>query len=172
MPLIFDTKEFTVMGHDHPHHDRNNGGHAVITPKHAYADRTQMPLSQYTTMMQLVRITGVAIASVMRSKGIDVVRINYQDNGNWAYFPQMKRTPQLHVHLYVRSTHEKHPTGDERFLAFPNALFFPFIGDHPEYYESFYPYSEQDCADFKSEIERLLQTKEYWELKNTLFENR
>lgn len=103
MPLILETPDFIVQGHDQPHHDRNNGGHAKITPKHHYLDITQMPTDLYLTMMQFVRITGEAITHIMRKKGIDVVRINYQDNGNWPYFPSMNKEPQVHVHLYVRS---------------------------------------------------------------------
>ena len=168
MPIILETHKFTVAGHDKPHHDRNNGGHAKVSPKERYGDRTEMPTELYLSMMQLVRVTGEAITAVMRRKGVDVVRINYQDNGNWSYFPSMKRDPHIHVHLYVRSSDEKHPQGDERFKAFPEALVFPFVGDNLEYYESFQPYSEEDCADIRVEIERLLETDKYKGVKENL----
>ena len=119
-------------------------------------------------MMQLVMLTGEAIVTVMRQKNVDVVRINYQDNGNWSYAPSMQRDPHLHVHLYVRSNGKRHPTGDPRFQAFPNALFFPFIGDSPEYYDSFEPYTEEDCADIRTEMLRLLQSDKYRELAEKL----
>jgi len=165
MPTILETKDFLVLGSDRPHHDRNNGGHAKVLPKLAYSDRTEMPIGLYIVMMELVLITGEAIIKVMRQKGIDVVRINYQDNGNWSYFPQIQKQPHIHIHLYVRSNGEKHPTGDPRFHAFPEALYLPFIGHHPDYYESFQPYSQEDCLDFKNEILRLLTTDKYKDLK-------
>lgn len=168
MPIILATKKFIVAGHDNPHHDRNNGGHAKVAPKEKFGDRTEMPMDLYLTMMQLVMISGEAITKVMTQKGIDVVRINYQDNGNWSYFPSMKKDPHIHVHLYVRSNGEKHPSGDERFRAFPEALFFPFIGDNPEYYNSFKPYTETDCADIRAEIEKLLDTQKYFGLRQQL----
>lgn len=168
MPVIFETTHFIVAGHDTPHHDRNNGGHAKVYPKQKFSNRSEMPLELYLTMMSLVLVAGEAITTVMRSKGVDVIRINYQDNGNWAHFNPTKREPQIHEHLYVRSKNEKHPAGDARFMAFPNALFFPFIDDHPDYYASFQPYSEQDCADIKVEILRLLSNEKYKSLQSQL----
>jgi diadenosine tetraphosphate (Ap4A) HIT family hydrolase len=168
MPLILETPKFIVAGHDQPHHDRDNGGHAKVYPKKRYADRTEMPMDEYLALMQLVMVTGEAIMTVMRQRGIDVVRINYQDNGNWGYFPSMNREPHLHIHLYVRSAHEQHPGGDARFRAFPDALAFPFINDFPEYYQSFKPYSVEDCAAIRTEIERLLETEKYVGVKEKL----
>jgi hypothetical protein len=118
-----------------------------------------MPMDLYVGLMQLVTITGEAITNVMRSKGVDVVRINYQDNGNWSYFPDMKKEPYIHVHLYVRSNNEVHPIADKRFKSFPNALYFPYRGDVPEYYESFQPYSKEDCVDFRKEIRNTARSK-------------
>jgi len=168
MPLILETQRFNIVGHDNPHHDRDNGGHAKITPKTTYVDRTKMPLDLYLEMMELVLITGEAITKVMIKKGIEVQRINYQDNGNWAFFPGVKIKPVVHVHLYVRSKNEKHPDNDSRFKAFPNALFFPFVEEFPEYYQNFKPYSIEDCSDIKLEIEKLLDTQKYKQLKEKI----
>lgn len=168
MPLILETEKFIVQGHDRPHHDRNNGEHAKLSPKERYGDRTEMPMELYLAMMQLVMLTGEAITSVMREKGVDVVRINYQDNGNWGYFPSMNRDPHIHIHLYVRANGEAHPAGDDRFRSFPEALFMPFIGDNLEFYESFKPYTEEDCADIRQKMEELLLTEKYQELKDQL----
>ncbi len=166
MPIILETKHFLIEGHDHPHHDRDNGGHAKINPRERFSDRTQMPMDLYLEMMQWVLVLGEAITTVMRQKGIPVVRINYQDNGNWPYF--LNKEPQVHVHLYVRSSEEKHPAGDLRFKAFPNSLFTPYSGDDPEYYSNFIPYSEGDCIAIKTEILRLLETAKYVELSGRI----
>ena len=168
MPIILETNKFIVSGHDQPHHDRNNGGHAKVTPKERYGDRTEMPMDLYLVMMQLVMVTGEVIPLVMRRKSIDIVRINYQDNGNWSYFPKTKREPHIHIHLYSRTLNEKHPEGDSLFRAFPNALVLPYVEDYPEYYRSFKPYSEKDCDDIRTEIEKLLETERYQNLKELL----
>lgn len=168
MPIVLQTNKFIVQGHDQPHHDRDNGGHAKVSPVEKYGDRTQMPMDLYLTMMQLVMISGEAITNVMRSKGIEVVRINYQDNGNWSYFPSINTEPQVHVHLYVRSKNEKHPTNHPKFQPFPQAIFNGFRDDFPEYYESLKPYTQQDCSDIKLEIDRLLETDKYKGVKEKL----
>jgi diadenosine tetraphosphate (Ap4A) HIT family hydrolase len=171
MPVIVETNNFIIKGHDQPHHDRDNGGHAVVVPKQAFSDRTQMPINLYLEMMQWVLIAGEAITSVMRRKGIPVVRANYQDNGNWAYFPQSAKEPHVHVHLYIRSEQEVHPKGDKRFRPFPHALFFPYIVEDPDYYRSFKPYSDEDCLDMRNEVNSLLATTKYTELKRLVDDN-
>lgn len=168
MPIILETSQFIVQGHDQPHHHRDNGGHVKITPKEQFADRTAMPMTVYMPLMQLVMLTGEAITTVLKGLGMDVARINYQDNGNWSYFPDAKKQPQVHVHLYVRTWGETHPENDPRFKAFPDALSFPYIGDFPEYYRSFQPYTEADCQLFKAEMAQLLDTDKYCGLRETL----
>ncbi len=161
MPIILETDKFIVKAHDVPHHDRDNGGHAVVSPKERFSDRTQMPMSLYVSMMKLVMLTGEAITTVMKQKGVDIARINYQDNGNWAYFPSVNKEPDIHIHLYVRSNSEAHPTGDERFKSFPDALYFPFIEEAPEFYAPFKPYSNEDVSDILGEMQRLLSSEKY-----------
>ncbi len=89
---------------------RGNGGHIVIAPKQRFHHRHEMPLDLAASLMHLTMVVGEAFMSVMKQEGMDAVRINYQDNGNWAY-KEPKQEPQLHIHLYMRTTHEKHPAG-------------------------------------------------------------
>lgn len=159
MPLILETEKFIVTAHDKPHHSRENGGHIKISPKGDYADRYEMPLDEAASLMYLTMVTGEAATSILRQKGIDVVRINYQDNGNWAYLPVNPTPLHLHIHLYIRTTHEKHPRNDPRFQAFPEALVFP--PKDSGYYDGFTPLSGEDCEQIREEIERLLATDKY-----------
>lgn len=165
MPKILETKNFTVVGHERPHQSRENGGHVVITPKKRYAHRNEMPLHLGTALMHLTMVVGEAVTKVMKRKGLNVIRINYQDNGNWAYKPAFNKPPHLHVHLYVRTKGESHPNKDKRFQAFPEALVFP----PPEsgYYKDFQKLTEEDCLDIKNEFENLLSANKY---KNVGFE--
>ena len=41
----------------------------------------------------------------MKNRGINIERINYQDNGNWAYLKGTK--PMFHIHLYGRTKESK-----------------------------------------------------------------
>lgn len=162
MPQILDTEDFIVTAYDEPHHSRENGGHVVITPKLHFVHRTELPLDLAAKLMHLTMIVGEATTTVMKAKGLDVVRINYQDNGNWAY-KQPQKEPQLHIHLYIRTTDEKHPDNDPRFQAFPDALVFPDRATG--YYNSFVSLTDQDCLDIRDEINKLLSTPKYSELK-------
>lgn len=159
---IFDTNDFSVDAAKNPHHSRKNGGHIKITPKQHFAHRFEMPLELASKLMHLTMIVGEATTNVLRKKGLDVIRINYQDNGNWTY-KESEPKPYLHVHLYIRTSHEKHPKNDPRFQAFPDALVFP--DRKTGYYESFESLSEEDCADINNEIKSLLKTEKYKELK-------
>jgi diadenosine tetraphosphate (Ap4A) HIT family hydrolase len=163
MPIIFETEDFVVKAQDEPHHSRENGGHVVITPKIRYEHRYEMPLDTATRMMHLSMILGEAFTNVMRAKDIDVVRINYQDNGNWAY-KEPQKPPQLHIHLYARTMHEKHPKDDPRFQAFPDALVFPDRGTG--FYDKFVPLSNEDCAEIKNEVLYLLRSAKYTALES------
>ena len=159
MPLILETERFIVTAHDKPHHSRENGGHIKVSPKGDYANRFEMPLDEAARFMHLTMITGEAATKVLRDHGIDVIRINYQDNGNWAYLPVNPTPLHLHIHLYIRTSHEQHPTGDPRFQAFPEALVFP--PRDSGYYDSFKPLTDEDCLDIREEIKRLLKTEKY-----------
>jgi hypothetical protein len=159
MPHILETEHFIAQAHDKPHHSRENGGHVKITPKDQYASRQDLPLPLATELIHLSMVLGEAVTNVMRSKGLDVVRINYQDNGNWSYKESMKKDPILHLHLYVRCWGEKHPTDDPRFQPFPEALVFPPY--ESGYYEKFQSLTEEDCHDIRTEFVKLLASEKY-----------
>lgn len=158
VPPILETTRFTLVAPDRPHHSRENGGHVVLAPKQVFEHRHQMPLPLAAGLMHLTMVVGEALTTVLRAEGLDVVRINYQDNGNWAYKVDPVR-PRLHVHLYVRTSHEKHPADDPRFQAFPDALVFPDRGTG--YYDGFEPLAPGTIAAVADEIRRLLGTDKY-----------
>src|SRR5579871_3277356 len=121
MPIIFETDKFVVTAHDKPHHSRENGGHIVVTPKKVVEHRYQLDADTAKDLMFLSMLVGEGATSVLKQQGLDVVRINYQDNGNWAY-KTPGHEPAVHWHLYFRTSHERHPDNDLRFQAFPDAL--------------------------------------------------
>lgn len=164
MPIILETQDFIVNAHDKPHHSRENGGHIKVSPKQRVENREEMPLDLASGLMHLTIVVGDAATTILRQKKLDVVRINYQDNGNWSYLPVKPAPLGLHIHLYIRTTHEKHPDNDPRFQAFPQALTFP--PRDSGYYDHFKPLTEEDCAGIKAEILSLLRTPKY---KNVAF---
>lgn len=159
MPFIFETEDFLVDAPDRPHHSRENGGHVKIMPKKRFEHRYEMPVDLANSLMNLTMIVGEATTNVLRQAGLEVVRINYQDNGNWAYKAELSKQPHLHIHLYVRTSHEVHPDGNSKFQAFPDALVFP--PPDTDYYDHFVPLTDKECNNIKNEVIRLSKTEKY-----------
>lgn len=159
MQPIFETKDFTVSALLKPHHSRNNGGHIAIFPKIEVEHRHELPLDIARDMTYLSMIAGEAATRVMRRNGVDVVRANYQENGNWAYKPGAQFPPRAHLHIFLRSTDERHPDGDPRFQPFPEAIAMP--PKETGYYDSFEPLTADDCAAIHDEIVSLLSSEKY-----------
>lgn len=156
MPVFYETDDFTVAAADHPLHSRENGGHLIIRTKQPYADHFDLPLDLAADYIHLSMLVGEAATIALRKRGLAVVRINYQEMGNWAYKPEWNSQPNVHLHMLIRTTHEKHPDNDPRFQAFPEALNLPPMGD---YYANFKPLTEEDCQAIKAEMEELVSHK-------------
>ena len=100
---IFESDNFTVEAHSKLYVSRTDGGHIVISPKIAVADRTQLSTELVIELALITNIAGIAMQKGLAKQGIKLGRINYQDNGNWK--------PTLHVHLYgraINSTYQKY----------------------------------------------------------------
>lgn len=130
-----------------PHVSRSDGGHIVIDPKVPVEDRTQLSAEQAIELMKLTMVAGAAMKTVLTQRGIDIGRINYQDNGNWR--------PELHVHLYGRARGARlQPWGHA--LAFP-----PTREAFQRDMGSLEALNDGDIADLRAEIARLLATEKY-----------
>ena len=152
MPLIFETGNFTVEAVEEPHVDRDDGGHIKITPKVHVIDRQHLSPPLAIELMKLTTVVGEAMTNALKRTGVDIGRINYQDNGNWSVFKP--EGPYLHYHLYGRAKNAKYQTYGE-------ACFFPLRTTNPEYYERFKPLNDEDINEIRKEIESLLLTDKY-----------
>ncbi|MGH8616760.1 MAG: HIT domain-containing protein [Burkholderiales bacterium] len=147
MLLILESPHFIVVTLEHPHVSRGDGGHLIINPKVVVEDRTQLSREQAIELMKLTMVAGEAMQTVLTRKGIDLGRINYQDNGNWRH--------ELHVHLYGRARNAKlQPWGHA--LAFP-----PTAAAFKEQMGNLEPLRPDDIAALKAEMARLLATDKY-----------
>ncbi len=89
--------------------------------------------------MRFTIVVGEAMKKAMQSVGVEIGRINYQDNGNW--------TPHLHVHLYCRAkTATMQKYGD------------PIIPGHKNIYK---PLNRDDAKKVHGELEKLFSQEEY-----------
>lgn len=93
--LIAETDNFILESHPSPEVSRTDGGHLRINPKVKVDDRTQLSPELIKEMALFTVVAGKAMKMGLAERGIELGRINYQDNGNWRH--------DLHVHLYGRS---------------------------------------------------------------------
>ena len=151
MSQFYETANFVVEAPGSPHVDRLEGGHVVIYPRVRVVDRTHLEPALAIELMKLTMMVGEAMNTALNRRGIDVVRINYQDNGNWGW--DNAAGPALHVHLYGRAK-------SARVQKYTEALQLPRT---PSFYEGVSPLNEGDIAAMREEIERLAATTKYRE---------
>ena len=159
MNLIYETNNFTVEAVQEPLVAREDGGHISINPKVRINDRTLLSPKLATELMFLTMLIGEAMQIGLNKRGIDVGRINYQDNGNWGVFKP--EGPYLHVHLYGRAKSAK-------IQKYGESCSFPFR--ETGFYDNFNPLDKDDITTIKEEIEKLLKSKKYsltnWDLQS------
>lgn len=107
--LILETDNFKLESHEAAEVSRTDGGHLVINPKVNVSDRTELSPELAKEMALLTQIAGRAMKDGLAERGINLGRINYQDNGNWRH--------ELHVHLYGRAINATYQTYGEPIKA-------------------------------------------------------
>ena len=148
MPLlIFDATHFQVIVPDRPHVARADGGHLIINPRQAVPDRTHLSREQAVELVKLTMVCGAAMQAVLPPLGVDIGRINYQDNGNWRH--------ELHVHLYGRAR-------NAQLQPYGHALRFPPTAEaFRAEMGNLEPLNVDDAVALRAEIARLLATDQY-----------
>ena len=149
--VIYETETFKLSCPIHPHIPRADGGHLYIRSKEKYfSDRTDFSPREAIEAMRLSVMAGEAMTAAMKQRGVDIARINYQENGNWAF--QTGSRPAFHIHLYGRTVNSKTQTWSEA-LVFPNRK--------TGFYEGFDPFTADDLAAIREEMDRLASTPRF-----------
>jgi diadenosine tetraphosphate (Ap4A) HIT family hydrolase len=151
MALVFRSTHFEIITPEHPHVSRGDGGHLIINPRVPVEDRTRLSREPAIELMKLTMVAGEAMKSVLTGRGIEIGRINYQDNGNWRH--------ELHVHLYGRAHGATIQTYGHP-LALP-----PTPEAFREQMGNLEPLTSDDVAALEAEIVRLLGTDKYREFR-------
>ena len=155
---IYETPHFIVESHDQPFVSRNDGGHLRVRIKdETITDRTKLDPQTAIELMRLTMIVGEALQTAMNAQGIPVVKINYQDMGNWAY--KTAKLPFLHIHIFGRADNAvKQP--------FPESVSLPDRSSG--FYDGFEPLSDSDRATILHEISTLFAQDKYQDIHWTL----
>jgi diadenosine tetraphosphate (Ap4A) HIT family hydrolase len=152
MAMIFETEDFMVQSAEFPLVDRKDGGHITIDPRFKISTRQELTPRQAIGLMRLTMIVGEAMATVMNNHGVDIGRINYQDNGNWSVFKP--EGPQLHYHLYGRAKNAK-------IQKYGQTLYMPHKEEAPDFYKAYEKLTDQDIAAIREEIKTLMTLEKY-----------
>lgn len=139
MTLIYETPSFILESHNTPEVSREDGGHLVVSPKIPRVDRSELTPAEAIECTRLTIVAGQALVAAMAEIGIEIGRINYQDNGNWK--------PQFHIHLYGRAKSAK-------FQTFGNPI---IPGNKPEYT----PLNADDITRIVRAIEQIFMQEKF-----------
>lgn len=143
--MIYETDHFFVDAPTRPLVSREEGGHIRIWAKDStITDRTRLEPHQAIEFMRLSMVVGKALETVMNGRGIPVVKINYQDMGNWAY--KKGEAPVFHLHVFGRVRGVPHQ-------PYPESVNLPDRSSG--FYEGFMPLTEGDNLAIRTEIGRL-----------------
>jgi diadenosine tetraphosphate (Ap4A) HIT family hydrolase len=150
MAFIYQSINFIVEAPDQALVTRTDGGHITITPVVRLADRSQLSPALAIELIYLTMLIGEAMTSGLIDRGVDIGRINYQDNGNWGVFKP--EGPYLHYHLYGRAKNAKiHKYGE--------ACHFPFR--ETGFYDQFEPLNAGDIHAIQEQLRLLLKEDRY-----------
>jgi len=154
MTFIYETKNFEVISHEKPFVSREDGGHIKIVTKRDVSDRTELQPAEAIELMRLTMMIGEAFQLAMNNLGIPVVKINYEDLGNWAFKDGKK--PHLHIHIFGRSK-------DAKAQIFPEAVYLP--ARESGFYDNFTPLTSEDILEIQKQIS-IVEKQEKYDIKN------
>lgn len=139
MTIIFESTNFIVESHPRPEVDRLDGGHIRINPKITILDRQQLTVDQAKELMRLTILVGEAMKRYYKSIGLELHRVNYQDNGNWRH--------EQHYHLYGRAKSAKYQKAGDLIIS-----------GHKDEYQVL---NDTDITSLQKEITQLLIEPDY-----------
>ena len=148
---IYQTENFIVEAHPAPFIPRIEGGHIRIKVKDAsIIERTKLEPKMAIELIRLTMIVGEAFSVAMNKIGVPVIKINYQDMGNWAY--KEGKLPFLHIHVFGRTANAiKQP--------WPESMYLP--DRKTGFYDGFEALNSDDIIAIRKEIEKIFKENKY-----------
>ena len=114
--IIYETANFVIFIPQKPHVSREEGGHLCITSKkEQISSRLDLSPQLAKEFIRLSMLTGEAMVLGLAERNIAVARVNYQENGNWAFLKD--EPPFFHLHIYGRTKDSRHQKwGGKRYI--------------------------------------------------------
>ena len=122
--IIYETTNFVVYVPIKPHVSREEGGHLCIMAKDKnIVSRINLDQKQAKEYIRLSMMVGEAMTNALNKTNINILRINYQENGNWSFLKG--EPPFFHLHLYGRAEDAIHQKfGQALYLPSPESTYY------------------------------------------------
>ena len=149
--VIYEAKHFVLSRPIRPFVSREEGGHMrIFARRQEISERRDFTPEEAVEFIWLSSIAGEALELAMNKRGVKVVKINFQEMGNWAFKTGDKVT--FHEHIFGRAENAKHQ-------IFPEALQLPDRSSG--FYEGFEPLNEDDMKAIRTKIEEIAKRPKY-----------
>lgn len=156
--IIWKTENFVAVASERPLVSREEGGHIKI---HALGDKYRFDSSlDFTPDLvleekRLCQMICESYIKAMKKQGIDIIRINFFEAGNWAWKPDKDgniKKPFFHEHIFGR-------TENAVKQKWPEAVYLP--DKSTGFYDDFKPLNDEDIECIKEEMQLLEEQEKY-----------
>lgn len=157
--VIYKTKNFVVVATNSPFISREEGGHMMIHgngDKYRYNSKLDFNPNEVLEEAMLCQMICEAYKIAMKSREVDIIRMNFFEAGNWAWKPNesgdVTAKAYFHEHIFGR-------TVDAKKQKFPDA---PYLPDRSTgFYDGFKPLDDEDINAIKLEMKKLENDEKY-----------
>jgi diadenosine tetraphosphate (Ap4A) HIT family hydrolase len=140
--------------------DRGDGGHLVVNPPRPVWERTALDVDELVAWSLLVAATGQAMLETLPQ--LRGGCLNYWEAGNWALHDlapptgpkQPRRDRRMHLHVFGRSRHARHPD-----WVWGESPRFPAFADSDRWSAQFAPLSDAECDAIAERADALLRSR-------------
>ena len=162
--IIWETNNFTVVVPHRPFISREEGGHIIIMgrgDKYRFDSRTDLTPSEVLEVQRLCQMICCAYKSAMKEHGVDIIRLNYFEAGNWSFKPGSNDLKAYyHEHILGR-------TIDAKKQVFPEAPYLP--SRDTGFYDDFKQITDEDIELIIEKMRELETDEKYsidkWTIK-------
>lgn len=149
--IIYQTDSFVLTRAAYPFVSREEGGHMrMFCKREEVGERRDFTPQECIEFIWLSSMAGQALETVLNKAGVKVVKINFEELGNWAF--KTGDPLKFHEHIFGRAS-----TATKQL--FPEALQLP--DKSSGFYDGFEPLTDADVAAIREEIERLAESRKY-----------
>jgi diadenosine tetraphosphate (Ap4A) HIT family hydrolase len=149
--IIYTTDHFLLVRQPRPFVSREEGGNMRIYAKRqSIQERRDFTPAEAVDFIRLSSAAGEALQRAMNKRGVEVIKINFAELGNWAY----KYGHQLvfHEHIFGRVLGAKHQ-------PYPEAVQLP--DRETGFYDGFEPLNDGDKQAVKAEMQVIMATPKF-----------